>query len=140
MQRINDISSLKKVLPDIGRTYDYVNNKWNLGRSKESFIDDLFETIGSDRTVFISQDVNDKIKLLAVVFQLSNSDYGIELLFIDPAYKLQTANLISELENELKDMNASRYFFETRRISRSYDRWMKRLGMKKYKLIYGKEV
>lgn len=80
------------------------------------------------------------IEAMAIGFSIEPCNYLCWKWWVAPAAKAKESWLMSELELELRKDGFERLCWETSRITRSHDRFMKKLGLKKARLTYEKNL
>lgn len=136
LYEIKDIVELLKYLPGLVKLFDEkkIDGMWKETMSNEEFLADITNGFKSLRCFgLMNQDGSIKYFFAVSEFQSIGS---IWIFYVQHEYRDHTKDLFSLLKNYLTEKGLTEFRFYTRKITRSYDRWISKLGAERFQVTY----
>lgn len=141
--RLQNLEELKLVLPLLSEQYDSFTTRWN----GEVSTKELIETIIAQFTpanYFFSARKNNKLLFFMAVYarhpMCKPGEAFIDYVHVDSSFRVYTQTLIKELLAYLKADGFHGVKGGTCRMTRSYHRWITKLGFKQSAILYKQEI
>jgi hypothetical protein len=136
LYEIKDITELLKFLPGLVQLFDdrKIDGMWKEVMTREELIADITNGFGSLRC-FGLIDPKGQLKYF---FAVSQTDCigSVWIFYVGHEWRDHTKNLFSLLKNYLFHEGFSEFRFYTRKLTRSYDRWISKLGAERFQVTY----
>jgi len=135
LREIKTLAELSTFVPEIIRMHDEFANKWDKESDAQEFLSELLKNFGPDAYFFGNLDENGKLEYLAIIYHLGEN-CQFRAFYVDKQKHELTRELIEEIRVVLRTRNYKHCFFTTVRITKSYDRWIRKLGAKPCEITY----
>ncbi len=136
LYEIKNINELLKYLPGLVRLFEEgrLDGLWKDSMTKEEFVADITNNFNLLKC-FGLLDSSDNVKYFFAVSSYSTVG-SIWIFYVGFDYRDYTKSLFSLLKNYLQDFGLTEFRFYTRKLTRSYDRWISKLGAEKFQVTY----
>lgn len=132
---INSLEELVKFLPSLVKVFKQLDGVWEKDLSTEQFVVMLMDKFGDD-TVYYGELKDGVLNyFIAVSYQKNNSAW-FWLFYVDKNYRFNTNTLLELLRVDLKSSGVTSMLFSTSRMTKSYDKWVKKFGAEKHLITY----
>ena len=135
LKRIETIVDFALFVPEICRMHDVFANKWDKESDQDGFLSELVSNFSSKSWFFGSLDETGKMEYFIVLYDLGQN-CQFRAFYVDKQKHELTKVLIQEIREIIKDRNFKNCYFTTTRITKSYDRWVRKLGAKPCEITY----
>lgn len=136
LYEIQDINELLKYLPGLVKLFEQkkLDGLWKDSMTSAEFVADLTNGWQALRCFGLL----DKSSNPRYFFAVSAERHvgTVWIFFVDYEAREQTKNLFHLLKNFLKESGLTEFRFHTRKLTRSYDRWISKLGAEKFQVTY----
>ena len=139
LKRIKTLEDFSRFIPEICRMHDEFASKWNNESDQNAFLSELVADFTGKAQYYGSLDENGLMEYLIIIY-----DQGLDCLFrvfyVHKTKHEMTKTLLSELRTILKSLKYRHCFFTTTRVTKSYDRWVRKLGAKPCEITYNVDL
>ena len=136
LNRIYNLKDLLPFFPYLIAEKQRVGSSWDTETNTEQFVADLANYIERSDTLFFGDAKDGVLLYFAALINLKSEEPLFWLLFVDKAVRSETKFIIEDIHQELHGLGVRKMYFITSRLESSYERWLKKFGAKKHKIVY----
>lgn len=122
-------------MPEICRIHDEFADKWNKESDQDGFLSELVANFTGKAQYFGSLDENGLMEYLIIIYD-QGQDCLFRVFYVHKTKHEITKGLLGEVKTILNSQNYRHCFFTTIRVTKSYDRWVRKLGAKPCEITY----
>lgn len=134
LNEIKSFEDLLAFLPFLVRLFEQLDGLWEADLSKEDFAAAILNKHGKATYYGIKND-KEIVYFISVVKETETRS-TFWLFYVNKDYREHTKNLLGMLKSELKSKKVETVRFTTSRLTRAYDRWVSKVGARKYLMTY----
>lgn len=135
LKRINTFDELLSFLPHLVKTHKDLDGAWEPDLTQEDFVAELTNRFRSNAYYF-GDVANGELVYFVVLTKSDASNCFFWLFYMNKEYRLHTKSLLLELKEFAKNLGFTQCDFSTTRLTKSYDRWVRKFGAIPITLTY----
>lgn len=135
LHRLEDFSELLGFLPHLTSLHSELDGIWEPDLSKEDFTARIASTF-KPYNYYFGQIENGRLVYFVILTKDSEDKCFFWLFYMNKEYRQFTKELLLELKQFAKDLGFKTCDFSTTRLTKSYDRWVKKFGAEPTCLTY----
>lgn len=135
LKRVETFETLLSLLPSIAQLHSDLDGIWEPDLSREEFVAELTNKFNSSN--FFFADVEDgKLIYFVVMLRDTNERCFFWLFYMNKDHRHLTRDLLAQLKQFVKNLGFQVCDFSTTRLTKSYDRWVRKFGAEPICLTY----
>jgi len=133
---IKTFEELMRFMPLIIRTYKDLDGLWEGGTDLADFLQLLTDNFNTPGSHYYGIKVDDKLFYFVVILPCELHIATFWLFYVNKDKRAYTKSLLDTIRAECKRNGYKHLNFTTVRMTRSFDRWVTKLGAVKHSLTY----
>lgn len=122
------------LVPELVRLHDEFAARWDKDSTEGEFLSELIARF-DDSTIFADFDETGRLLYLAIIYRdLPVAKFRV--FHVDVTYRQFTKEILSAVKLYLLGNGFTECYFSTMRVTRSYDRWVRKWGAKQHEIVY----
>lgn len=139
LRQITNLSEFLVLLPKLVRLSDKLDGLWEPDMTPGTFAARIMSVFQEESAFFIEEE-GDEFKYVAVLHRDAEKTWYFWLFYMNPNFRSLTKDVIQEIKAFCQSRGIQTLRFSTTRTTRSYERWVTKLGATKYAIVYQWEV
>lgn len=133
---LKTFEELMRFMPLILRVYKDLEGLWEGGTSMADFVQLLTDSFNPPNSHYYGIRVDDKLFYFVVITPYEEGIGNVWLFYINKDKRQYTKAFLETLRAECKRNGYKQLIFNSGRMTRSYDRWVTKLGAVKHSITY----
>lgn len=135
LHRIESFSELLGFLPHLTRLHSELDGIWEPDLSKEEFTARVANTFNPNN-YFFGEIAKQDLVYFVLLTKDTDDKCFFWLFYMNKEYRQFTKELLFELKQFTKDLGFKTCDFSTTRLTKSYDRWVRKFGAEPHTINY----
>ena len=135
LKRVETFEELLSLLPSVAQLHSELDGFWEPDLSREEFVAELTNKFNASNFFFADVE-NGKLVYFVVVLRDTNERCFFWLFYMNKDHRHLTRDLLAQLKQLVKNLGFLVCDFSTTRLTKSYDRWVRKFGAQPHTLNY----